>query len=154
MSTNNMTNLYDYKSLEERFRLKLSSLEGRVVNSIKAQLVQTDINQLFLDTDNGYIAIIPSIGGEVLDLAECDKPKSSNELQLFDVLRNFWGQRIVQARMIGEAWNGHGVEIGFDGMPTQTILISSVECSENNIEISDALRIGMGSYEIEIQSDT
>ena len=149
-----MSDPYDYKSLEENLKQKLPILEGRVVNSIKAQLAGIEINQLILDTDKGCIAIIPHIGGEVLVLSECDMPEASQELQLIEVLGKFRKKRIVQARMIGEAWNGHGIEIGFEKMPTQTILVSSVECSENNTEVSDALRIGMGSYEIELQIDT
>jgi hypothetical protein len=149
-----MSDPYDYKFLEENLKQKLPILEGRVVNSIKAQLAGVEINQLILDTDKGCIAIIPHIGGEVLVLSECDMPETTQELLLIEVLTEFRNKRIVQARMIGEAWNGHGVEIGFEKLATQTILVSSVECSENNTKVSDALRIGVGSYEIEFQFDT
>ena len=149
-----MTDPYDYKSIEENLKQILPILAGRVVNSINAQLVGIEINQLILDTDKGCIAIIPHIGGEVLVLSECDMPESSQELQLIEVLTDFRNKRIVQARTIGEAWNGHGIEIGFENKPTQTILVTSVECSENNTEVRDALRIGMGSYKIEFQIDT
>lgn len=149
-----MSDPYDYKSIEASLKQKLRILAGRLINSINAQLAGMEINQLILDTDKGCIAIIPHIGGEVLVLSECDMPETSQELQLVEVLTEFRNKRIVQARMIGEAWNGHGIEVGFENMPTQTILVSSVECSENNTEVSDALRIGMGSYEIEVQIDT
>jgi hypothetical protein len=149
-----MSDPYDYKFLEENLKQKLPILEGRVVNSIKAQLAGVEINQLILDTDKGCIAIIPHIGGEVLVLSECDMPETTQELLLIEVLTEFRNKRIVQARMIGEAWNGHGIEIGFEKLATQTILVSSVECSENNTKVSDALRIGVGSYEIEFQFDT
>ena len=149
-----MSDPYDYKTIEENLKQSLPTLDGRVVRSIKAQLVGTEVNQLIIDTDKGCIAIIPHIGGEVLLLSECDMPETSKNLQLIDVLVEFRDQKIVQARSLGGAWNGHGIEIGFEGMPTQTMLVSSVECSENNTETRDALRIGRGLYEIEIQPDT
>ena len=56
--------------------------------------------------------------------------------------------------MIGGAWNGHGLEIGFEASATNTLLITSAECIENNTEVSDALRVGIGIYEIDLASDT
>jgi len=58
------------------------------------------------------------------------------ELDVVDQDQDFWmwqppqaaklfGHAIAAARAVGEAWNGHGVELAFEGLPTETLLYGS-----------------------------
>jgi len=59
----------------------------------------------------------------------------------------FSGRRVTQARMIGEAWNGHGFEFSFEGLPNRTMIVQSI-CTgaDREQELHDCLRLGVGYY--------
>ena len=51
-----------------------------------------------------------------------------------------------QARAIGEAWNGHGIEISFSGILDRTLIIQSIESGDMPAEFADCLRVGVVQY--------
>jgi hypothetical protein len=48
--------------------------------------------------------------------------------------------------MIGEAWNGHGFEICFEGLLGKTMLVQSIYAGEKPEGFDDCIRLGTGNY--------
>ena len=142
---------YDYVDIEQRLISMLPKLEGLKVISIQAQIVAPEFNQIFLTTNDVEFRIYPKIGGEVITVSDDGFSLDKDEMVFVDIAKQFWGLTIAQARSIGSAWNAHGVEISFIGNPIETLIVTSVECKENNTEVHDALRFSVCRYTYEIE---
>jgi hypothetical protein len=59
----------------------------------------------------------------------------------------------VQARSIGSAWNGHGFEFSFEGLPDRTMIVQSIDTGERPADFADCLRFGIGYYFYDANSD-
>ena len=146
---------HDYRDREERFREDLKALIDRELATVRIHIVFPEINIVYFGFSDGIVSIQGDIGGEVLRIVAVDAMPNKAKDE-FSVTRDwveaalFTRRKIVQARVIGEAWNGHGLELGFEGLATQTLIISSVECQENDSRVADALRIGRCTYTMEI----
>ena len=134
---------------------------GRQLLYCRIQVISPQINVVYLGFNDAAFAIQGDIGGEVLKVVPIS---SAPEAAVFDVdsgtaVREyqgatlFLGRRVAQARVVGETWNGHGVELAFEGLPDQTLVISSVEAEENNTGLHDALRIGTLKYTMTCDED-
>jgi len=147
---------YDYPARERRFRDALAAFPGHRLTAMRVQLLHGELNQAYLALDDRTLSIQGDIGGELLKVVDASVlpeigvvDKDVRIWQPPQVVR-FLGRVIVAARAVGEAWNGHGVELAFEGAPTETILITSVEAPENKRDIHDMLRIAFPSYLTEV----
>ena len=62
------------------------------------------------------------------------------------ILEQFVGFEVVEVRPIGEAWNGHGFEISFKGVPDKTLILQSIYTGSEPKGFDDCMRIGVGNY--------
>lgn len=62
------------------------------------------------------------------------------------ILDQFVGLEVAEVRHIGEAWNGHGFELSFKGVPDKTLILQSIYTGSEPEEFNDCMRIGIGSY--------
>lgn len=58
----------------------------------------------------------------------------------------FHGCSVKQARAIGCAWNGHGLEMSFSGEHARTLIIQSIMAGDLPEGFVDCLRVGVASY--------
>lgn len=68
------------------------------------------------------------------------------------ILDQFVGLEVTEARQIGEAWNGHGFEISFKGVPDKTLILQSIYTGSEPKEFGDCMRIGVGNYVYQVSS--
>lgn len=61
-------------------------------------------------------------------------------------LEQFIGHEVSGVRHIGSQWNGHRFEIDFKIIPDKTLLLQSIHTGSEPKDLSDCMRIGVGSY--------
>lgn len=108
------------------------------------QIVEPEFNVAVLVTADGTWEICGRIGGEVLGIKRAASTRDESEaegnlVRRYPAFSPFEGRRIEQARTLGHAWNGHGFELTFEGLPHQTMLIQADDRH-------DCLRLGVGMY--------
>jgi hypothetical protein len=147
---------YDYSRRERRFRESLAAFVGLHLTAMRIQVLHGELNQVFLGLDERLVSIHGDIGGELLKVV--DVP-ALPDLGVVDEDSRIWqppqaakliGHAVAAARAVGEAWNGHGMELAFEGLPTETILITSVETPENKSDVHDMIRVAFPTYVMEI----
>jgi hypothetical protein len=147
---------YDYSGRERRFRDDLAALAGRRLTAMCVQVLHGQLNQVYLGFDDRLVSIHGDIGGELLKVVDIP---ALPELGVLEEGSRIWqppqaiklvGRTIAAARAIGAAWNGHGMELAFEGLPTETVLITSVETPENKTDVHDALRVAFPTYAMDL----
>jgi hypothetical protein len=119
---------YDYEQHTKESSFLLSELEGATLLSVLINVIDPEFNVVYLETDKGKYSLQGEVGGEYLGVHELkDLPEITDQdgyiICKYPPFEIFEGKRIAQARQIGTAWNGHGYEISFDGMFTQTMIV-------------------------------
>jgi hypothetical protein len=150
---------YDYESMIAEATSVLTQLEGRLLRRFLIHVVEPEFNAAYLVFDDGVFSIHGGVGGEVLQIVRVeDAPRERSEanaaVKPFDPFSIFLNRRIVQARTIGTAWNGHGFEFSFEGMPDRTMIVQSIYAGEKPGAFDDCLRLGVGSYFFDAGSDS
>jgi hypothetical protein len=147
---------YDYPGRERRFRDGLAAFVGRRLTAMRIQVLHGELNQVYLGFDERLVSIHGDIGGELLKVVDIS---ALPELGLVEEDSRIWqprqatkmiGHTVAAARAVGDAWNGHGMELAFEGLPTETILITSVETPENKTDVHDAIRVAFPTYMMEL----
>ena len=143
---------YDYEQYTKESSILLSELEGAILISVLINVIDPEFNVVYLETDKGKYSLQGEVGGEYLGVHELKAlPEITSQdgyiICKYPPFEIFIGRRIVQARQIGTAWNGHGYEISFDGMFTQTMIVQSIYCGVKPSKLEDCLRLGIGNYE-------
>jgi len=153
--TDDQAGFYDYAGREARFRDTVRTFVGCRLTAVRVHVLHGKINQVFLGLDERVVSVQGDVGGEVLKIVEANRLP---ELGI-DEDSMIWqpppaepliGCFISAARVVGETWNGHGMELALKGHSTKTILISSMENAENDTQVHDALRIAFPNYLMEI----
>jgi hypothetical protein len=136
--------------LENEFRVAIKQLEGRVLREVRLQIIAPEINVVVLVTDDETFNIQGVIGGELLELVAASAREVQGPHAWYEGLEpaaKLLGSRIVQARAIGEAWNGHGLELSFEGVSDTTLVVQSIYSGETPPEFNDCLRVGIATYQ-------
>jgi len=141
----------EHASIEAALRDSIRGLEGRRLLEVVLQIVGGEINVVFLRFEGALYAAYPWRGGELVQVVLWDKELPADLgpgawYQPFDEAGPFHGCSVKQARVIGTAWNGHGIEISFSGTLDRTLIIQSIESGEMPQEFSDCLRVGIAKY--------
>jgi hypothetical protein len=152
--------MHDYEQMVKDASMELATLEGQLLFRLLVQEVEPEFNVLYLLTDGGAYAIQGRIGGEVLEIVLMDQPPAEGPwpdsclvvVKPLAPFALFEGRRIVQARSIGCAWNGHGFEFSFEGLPSRTLLVQSIYTGSKPDGYEDCLRLGIGSYVFDTES--
>lgn len=142
----------DYEHYTKESSSLLCELEGATLRSVLINVIDPEFNVVYLETDKGIYSLQGEVGGEYLGVHELEElPDITSQdgyiISKYPPFEIFVGKRIVQARQIGTAWNGHGYEISFSGMFTQTMIVQSIYCGSKPSELDDCLRLGVGNYE-------
>ena len=141
---------YDYASMTAEAASKIAQLEGRVLLRFLVQIVPPEFNVAYLGLDVGVWCIQGRIGGEILQIIPVEEiPVEKQEgvlVKSFEPFSIFLNRRIVQARSIGSAWNGHGFEFSFEGLLDRTMIVESIYTGEKAPGFEDCLRLGLGYY--------
>lgn len=142
---------YDYPKLELAAKTDAEALEGRVLTRFLVHIVEPEFNVAILETDDGTWEICGRIGAEVLGIERVAVTREEFHGKSEAVRRHapfevFVGRQIAQVRTLGEAWNGHGFELTFYGLPEQTMLIQSIYSEPRPEGLEDCLRLGIGMY--------
>lgn len=130
----------------------MPDLEGKVLEQIRVNIVVPEFNVVFIQADAQVYALQGEIGSEILGITKVEKLPDLTEQDYYSIRSyppydRFLGKTIVQVRMIGAAWNGHGFEISFRELPGETMIIQSIYSGEKEKEFGDCLRLGIGTYE-------
>mgnify|MGYP006293026539 CR=1 FL=1 len=147
----NIEKFYPYKELQEKFGNDLKKLEGKVLHEVRLQIIEPEINVVVLIFEDETFSVQGQLGGELLDLVE-RMPSPPEELgphawyEPFEEARPFLGCAVVQARPIGEPWNGHGLELSFESNHNETLIVQSNDAGGGPKGFHDCLRIGVGRY--------
>ena len=142
---------YDYPAMIAEATAALLKLEGHVLWQFLVQIVAPEFNVAYLLLDNATYAIQGRIGGEVLEIVLVDSAPLINAdnntaVKEFAPFSLFLGRRIIGARTIGGAWNGHGFEFSFEGLWDKTMIIQSIYTGAAPPGFEDCLRLGIGEY--------
>jgi hypothetical protein len=143
---------YDYEEYTKESSSLLSELEEATLLSVLINVIDPEFNVVYLETDKGIYSLQGEVGGEYLGVHELEElPEITRQdgyiICKYPPFEIFLGKRIIQARQIGTAWNGHGYEISFGGMFIQTMIVQSIYCGDKPNDLEDCLRLGVGSYE-------
>lgn len=142
---------YDYESMVAEAAASLGLFEGRVLRQFLTQIIEPEFNVAYLVLDEGAFAIQGCIGGEVLEIvpvavAPLEGVEENAVVKPFPPFSVFLGRRIIQARSVGSAWNGHGFEFSFEGLIDRTLIIQSIYAGDKPLHYEDCLRFGVGHY--------
>jgi len=143
---------YDYIKILAEHTIELASIKGHIIKNATANIVGGEINIVFLLINDTWYSIHGLIGSEIIGIKRTDNDlKSMHDLRdnthcNLPVLNQFIGLKIIQSRQIGEAWNGHGFEFSFEGVPEKTLLIQSIYTGSEPKDFNDCLRVGVGNY--------
>ena len=153
--TDEQADLYDYAGREASFRDVLRTFVGCRLVSMRVEVIHGQLNQVFLRLDERVMSIHGDIGGEVLKIIETDRLPDLGADEGTMIwqpvqIETFVGAAIAAARVVGETWTGHGLELAFTGHSTRTILITSVKSPENDSQVHDALRVAFPNYLMEM----
>lgn len=140
-----------YQQREQAFRDSLDQLIGRILRSVRLQIVAPEINVVVLEFADATFCIQGQIGGELLDLVQASPSASPDPViglrhEIFEPAAHFLGHEVSQARAIGEAWNGHGLELSFAKLPTKTLIVQSIYAPLAPDGFDDCLRVAVVSY--------
>lgn len=143
---------YDYEAYLSPSRELAKRLPGHRVVDIVVHFVDPEANVIYILTNSMNVSIHGAIGGEILRIALLETSIHELEHTGMDIRRHqpfnvFIGHRIVALREIGAPWNGHGWEVGFEGLPATTMLIQSIYADPKPAEFNDCLRLGVSQYE-------
>jgi hypothetical protein len=150
---------YDYESIVSEAIVSLNQLVGHVLQQFLVHIAAgSEFNVAYFILDKGAFAIHGRLGGEVLTIIPVEdvlleKIERDTDVKPFVPSSIFLNRRIVQARSIGEAWNGHGFEFSFEGLQDKTMIVQSIYAGEKPPAFEDCLRFGIGHYVFEVGNE-
>jgi hypothetical protein len=152
--TNDPEEFYRYREREDSFRAALLQLEGRVLSDVLLQVIPPEINVVVLACTDATFCVQGQIGGELLDIVPAAPPPVSEvnphaRYERFEPASDLLGREIVQARAIGQTWNGHGLELSFRDRPGRSLIVQSIYTADKPDDAHDCLRIAAGTYTFE-----
>src|SRR5881394_698150 len=141
-------NSNDYPAIIQQDCAALPETVGKLLTRTLVQVVEPEFNVFFMILEDSTYAISGRVGGEVLGIRRLDLPPTEGQEARMTVTKPFRPfdlfsrRRVTQARMIGEAWNGHGFEFSFEGLPNRTMIVQSI-CTgaDRGQELHDCLRL-------------
>jgi hypothetical protein len=141
---------YNYPRLIAKACAELPNVEGQVLVDALVQTIDPEYNQVWLVFEDSTYVIYGRVGSEYLGIERGDVPTGEEpegvRIERHEPFTRFIGRRLLQARMIGEAWNGHGFEFTFEGLTDYSMLIQSIYSSPKPDRAEDCLRLGVGHY--------
>jgi len=143
---------YNYPELILQKTADLPKIVGLSLEKALVNYVADEFNVLYLKAGGRWFAAQPEIGGEILgfhELGASPKERQTSDgsgIVSFVMFDRFMGAQVTAVRQMGEAWNGHGFELSFDGIVDHTLLVQSIFTGSEPEDYSDCLRLGVGSY--------
>ena len=142
---------YDYEAIIRERCADLELLIGKTLQDALVNVVEPEINVVYLKTEESWFSIHGEIGSEILGIHKIDSDVQEKIEGIFmighlSILDQFIGLKIARARHIGEAWNGHGFEFSFKELPDKTLIVQSIYTGTETKDFYDCMRIGVGTY--------
>jgi hypothetical protein len=142
---------YDYEAIIRERCADLELLMGKTLQDALVNVVEPEINVVYLKTEESWFEIHGEIGSEILGIHKIavevhEKEEIGLRTGHIPLLDQFIGLTIVRARQTGEAWNGHGFEFSFKELPDKTLIVQSIYTGTEPEGFYDCLRIGVGTY--------
>ena len=143
---------YNYPEDIKLALLIMPELKGALILGIRINIVVPEFNVVYLNTDRGVFAIQGHVGGEYLGIVKLDTfpeitYQDGYEVREYVPFQEFVGKIISQIRQVGEAWNGHGLELSFEGEFNRTMIVQSIYAGNRPDQYEDCLRLGIGVYQ-------
>jgi hypothetical protein len=135
----------EFQSIAFRNEILLNDIIGERLEAISVHVVPPEINILFLQFADFVVEVFGAYGSELLRLEITNRLHEMETIEL-KPLQIFQGKEIVQARTVGEPWNGYGFEISFKEMYDRTLLVQSIYSGDKPDGFDDCLRVGIGHY--------
>ncbi|MTI48419.1 MAG: hypothetical protein FH761_11295 [Firmicutes bacterium] len=135
------------KKLEE---FNYENLKGKKLKKAMVHYVEPEFNMLLLEFYDGTILKFHGLEG-----SECIGIGISNYTRIHELEENlieyypfliFYNKEFNGMRILGEKWNGHGVEISFSEQMEKTMLIQSIYTGDLPERFDDCIRLGVGTY--------
>tara|TARA_R110002124_G_C8958768_1_gene513882 strand:+ start:3363 stop:3848 length:486 start_codon:yes stop_codon:yes gene_type:complete len=151
---------YDYRKIIKEGSSDVTSVKGRRLDSALAHVVADEINVVHLCFDGIWYSVHGLVGSEVMGFKRRERQFQAeiiNEGSVvcrLPILDQFVGLEVAEVRHIGEAWNGHGFELSFKGVPDKTLILQSIYTGSEPEEFSDCMRIGVGNYIYQVPTST
>lgn len=143
---------YDHEKIISDGSSDLQFIRGQRLDAALANIVADEINAVHLLFDSVWYSAHGLIGSEVMGFKRRNEQfceEATNEgscVCKLPVLEQFVGLEVVETRQIGEAWNGHGFEFSFLGLPEKTLILQSIYTGSEPRDFGDCMRIGVGNY--------
>jgi hypothetical protein len=147
---------YNYPELIKESSKLIPDLIDRTLENVLINVVNPEFNVVYLVFSDATYSIHGEIGGEYLGIHKLSEPievmeKDGYIITEFEPFKIFVGHKIAQIRQMGVAWNGHGYEVSFYGIPEKTMIIQSMDVEGRPEELVDCLRLGVGFYHLTYQ---
>ncbi len=144
---------YNYPELIKESSKLIPNLIDRTLENVLVNVVDPEFNVVYLIFDDETYSIHGEIGGEYLGIHKLSEPIEIMEedgyiITEFESFKFFVGHKIAQVRQTGVAWNGHGYEFSFYGIPEKTMIIQSMDVEDRPEDLLDCLRLGVGCYHL------
>ncbi|WP_105620031.1 hypothetical protein [Vallitalea okinawensis] len=141
----------DYSKGIKQQKEKIDMIEGKILRDVLVHIVEPEYNIAYLVFDHYVYEICGLMGSEILGICEISyidyKGKSNGRnIKKFKPYEIFLDKEIVQVRIIGEEWNGHGFEFSFKEVYDKTMIIQSIYSGNKPDEFEDCIRLGIGQY--------
>ncbi|WP_420644849.1 hypothetical protein [Candidatus Leptofilum sp.] len=142
---------YDYETIIKERCADLELVMGKVLQDAMVNVVDPEINVVYLKTEESWFEIHGEFGSEILGIHKIasevlEKEEIGLRTSHIPRLDQFIGLTIARARQIGEAWNGHGFEFSFKELADKTLIVQSIYTGTEPKDFYDCLRIGVGDY--------
>ncbi|MGY8870144.1 MAG: hypothetical protein ACKVJE_06850 [Pseudomonadales bacterium] len=147
---------YDYEKIIGEGSSDLKQIKGQRLESALANIVGDEINVVHLQFEGVWYSVHGLIGSEVMGFKRREEQFCEEEInegsrvRKLPILEQFIGLLIAEVRYIGEAWNGHGFEFSFVGIPDKTLILKSIYTGSEPKDFDDCMRIGVGNYVYQI----
>jgi hypothetical protein len=133
------------KKTEER----IFEIEGKVLVDFIVHIVEPEINIAYMVFTDSICAVNGAIGSEIITINKViDNNLLFEKIQLrrFEPYSMFYNRKIIQIRVIGNEWNGHGFEINFEGICNNSMILQSIYAGDKPSGFEDCIKLGIGNY--------
>lgn len=135
------------KKLEE---FNCEYLKGKKLKKALVDYAEPEFNILFLEFYDGTILEFHGLEG-----SESIGMGISNSNRIHELKESlieyypfslFYNKEFLEMRIVGEKWNGYGVELSFSDQMEKTLLVQSIYSGTLPEGFVDCIRLGVGNY--------
>jgi hypothetical protein len=141
--------MVEYKDIIEQEKRKIRFIEGKMLIDFMVDIVEPEFNIAYLIFTDSVYAVRGTLGSEVITINQInysDINFENRQIIRFEPYSVFFNKKIIQARSMGEEFNGHGFEICFEELFDKSMIIQSIYAGDKPKGFDDCIRLGIGQY--------